>query len=117
MKKFLSIIMLIAIILPCCACGETEQAPTPTETTLDSSSPEAMYGHIDQNTPVNGIYKIWNAEGVKAMASHPDGSFEILCDIDMRGAVLEPIGSASATALSLQILPISARPITIRQAP
>jgi len=96
MKKFLSIIMLIAIILSCCACGEKEQAPAPTETTLDPSSPEAMYGHIDQNTPMNGVYKIWNAEGVKAMSSHPDGSFEILCDIDMQGAVLEPIGSASA---------------------
>jgi hypothetical protein len=46
--------------------------------------------------PIDGVYKIWNAEGVKAMASHPEGSFEILCNIDMQGAELAPIGTEDA---------------------
>lgn len=94
MKKIISIVLLITLVLSCCACGK-EQAASETAT-LDLSSPEAMYGHIDQNTPIGGVYKIWNAEGVKSMASHPERSFELLCDIDMQGAVLEPIGSAAA---------------------
>ena len=94
MKKFLSILLLLAVVLSCCACAHKE--PGQTEAAApDPMSAEAMYGHIDQNVPMDGVYKIWNAEGVKAMASHPEGSFEILCDIDMEGAVLEPIGSAS----------------------
>ena len=96
MKKFFSIVLLIAVIFSCCACAQKEEASDAVVQTLDPASPEAMYGHIDQTTPIDGVYKIWNAEGVKAMASRPDASYEILCDIDMAGAVLEPIGSASA---------------------
>ena len=93
MKKFISVILLIAVLLSCCGCG-AKQAVEPTKATLDPASPEAMFGHIDQNTPIDGVYKIWNAEGVKTMADHPDGSFEILCNIDMKGATLRPIGSS-----------------------
>lgn len=94
MKKLISAILLTAVLLSCfTGCGK-KQTAEPTQVTLDPSSPEAMYGHIDQSTPVDGVYKIWNAEGVKAMADHPDGSFEILCNIDMEGATLRPIGSA-----------------------
>lgn len=98
MKKLMSVIMLLAVLLSCCACDNQKTAQSaetePVETTLDLSSPEAMYGHIDQNTPIEGIYKIWNKDGVLAMADHLDGSFEILCNIDMEGATLRPIGSA-----------------------
>lgn len=94
MKKFISILLLMTLVLSCCACGQkSEQAQNTEPSTLDPASPEALYGHIDQNTPVEGLYKIWNAEGVKAMASHPEGSFEILCNIDMQGATLAPIGT------------------------
>jgi len=99
MKKIISIALLIALILSCCACAKKQDTAAPETvpaTTLDAGSPEAMYGHIDQNTPVDGVYKIWNADGVKAMADHPDGSFEILCNIDMQGAEIVPIGSESA---------------------
>ena len=96
MKKLISFVILFALLLSLCACAKkTDQAAAPAAT-LDPSSPEAMYGHIDQNVPQDGVYQIWNAEGVKAMASRPDASFELLCDIDMESAVLEPIGSASA---------------------
>ena len=101
MKKLICLLMIFAVLLSCCACGKKDQQATattapavPAETTIDLSSPEAMYGHIDQNTPVDGVYKIWNAEGVKAMADRADGSFELLCNIDMEGATLRPIGSA-----------------------
>jgi len=90
MKKFVSILLLTAILLSCCACG---QQKTGAEETLkqDPKSPEALYGHIDQTVPTDGVYQIWNAEGVKAMANHPDGEFQLLCNIDMGGAVLTPI--------------------------
>lgn len=90
MKKWISIGLLLAILLTCCACGQKQGVDT-TPATLDPASPEAMYGHIDQTVPQEGVYKIWNAEGVKNMANHPDGKFEILCNIDMQGAVLSPI--------------------------
>lgn len=90
MKKWISIGLLLAILLTCCACGQKQGADT-TPATVDPASPEALYGHIDQTVPQEGVYKIWNAEGVKNMANHPDGKFEILCNIDMQGAVLSPI--------------------------
>ena len=89
MKKFLGIMMIFALLLTCCACGK--EPAKETEPFLDPASVEAKYGHIDQTVPIDGVYKIWNAEGVKNMVNHPDGKFEILCSIDMEGAVLSPI--------------------------
>lgn len=97
MKKLICLLMIATVLLSCCACnkkqtGTTEPAAVP-ETTIDLSSPEGMFGHIDQTVPVDGVYKIWNEVGVKNMANHPDGNFELLCDVDMKGAVLKPIGT------------------------
>lgn len=89
MKKLISVLMTVLILLSLCACGQQEQ--TVPETTLDLDSPEALYGHIDQTQPIDGEYKIWNAEGVKMMMSMPDANIHILCDIDMGGATLTPI--------------------------
>ena len=100
MKKLISIILLIAVLATLCACGK-EAAPAQ-NATLDPASPEALYGHIDQTQPIDGVYQIWNAEGVKYMINNPDGNFQILCNIDMAGAVLAPIpeftGSVDAIA-------------------
>lgn len=93
MKKLISILLLLAIVLSCCACAKKQDAP---QETLDPASPEAQFGHIDQTTPIDGVHKIWNPEGVKFMTEHPDASYEILCHIDMQGAVIAPIGSANA---------------------
>ena len=107
MKKILSIIMIIAVLLSCCACGgkkeDTSSLEFPTyeealllveaERNKGKATPEEMYGMIDQTVPVDGVYKIWNAEGVKLMAEHPEASFEILCNVDMEGAALQPIGT------------------------
>ena len=96
MKKLLSVIALVAVLLSLAACGAKEQAAAPVAT-LDPASPEAMYGHIDQTQPMDGIYKLWNAEGVKLMAQHPDAKFELLCSIDMGGAEIAPIGEFTGT--------------------
>lgn len=89
MKKFIAIVLLIAVLLSCCACGGKKNDET--DPVLDPSSNEAKFGHIDQTVLIDGRYKIWNAEGVKNMVNHPDATFEILCSIDMEGAVLTPI--------------------------
>ena len=98
MKKFLSVIALIAVLLSLAACNQKQpEAAAPTAATLDPASPEAMYGHIDQTQPIDGIYKLWNPEGVKLLAEHPEASFELLCSIDMGGAELAPIPEFTGT--------------------
>ena len=92
MKKFISLMLLFAVLISCCACAQKE-APAPT---VDPSSAEGMFGHIDQTKPVDGVYKIWNAEGVKLMSGHPEANFEILCNVDMQGSALQPIGTPNA---------------------
>lgn len=100
MKKFISIVLLLAVLLSCCACsaktGETAEAHPDSGSKVSNNqlTPEQMYGHIDQTVPTNGVYQIWNADGVKNMVNHPDGTFELLCNIDMQGAVVSPIGTA-----------------------
>lgn len=98
MKKFISILLLIAVLLSCCACGASNEEKKSDLSSLDMQSPEVKFGHIDQTQPIDGFYKIWNAEGVKfMMENHPDGMFEILCSIDMEGAVLTPIQEFTGT--------------------
>ena len=98
MKKITSVLLLIAILLSVCACGveKDTQATGPAVQQSGSGqllSNEDMFGHINQLEPIDGVYKIWNAEGVKNIVNHPDGKFELLCDVDMEGAVLAPIGA------------------------
>lgn len=107
MKKFISIVLLLAVLLSCCACGKkadaTEPSSVPTleeilaqekaEEEAAQGDPASLYGGIDQTTPVDGTYMIWNAEGVQNMANHPDAKFEILCNINMRGATVKPLGT------------------------
>lgn len=89
MKKFLSIVMILAVLLSCCACGAKEEGK---QTAVpDAMSPETLYGHIDQTKLIDGFYKIWNAEGFQFLMETGTGNFEILCNIDMEGATLAPI--------------------------
>lgn len=92
MKKLISVIMLLAVLLSLCACGEQQEAAT-TPTVVDIASPERLYGHIDQTAPVNGVFQIWNVEGVQNMAKYPDANFELLCNIDAQDAVIAPLGT------------------------
>jgi len=99
MKKLMSVLLLIAIVLSFCACGEEEvaapatTAPATTEATVDYASPEAMYGHIDQTAPVNGVFQIWSVEGLQNMSKYPDANIELLCDIDAMDQTLTPLGT------------------------
>lgn len=96
MKKLISILMLFAVLLSCCACAKKqteESAAQPTETTVDAASPEAMYGHIDQTAPINGVFQLWSVEGLQNMAKYPDADFELLCNIDAQDVVLTPLGT------------------------
>ena len=122
MKKYISIFLLLALMLSCCACGAEEATESSTAATaateVQETQPEIfipeledvlaeyeakklegqptneqLYGHINQLEPMDGIYKIWNAEGVKNIANHPDGKFEFLCNVDMQGATIRPIGT------------------------
>ncbi len=95
MKKIVSLLLVFVILLSLCACGKKEGAAVTTAATqqpvTDTDSPEALFGHIDQTKPVDGVYKIWNADGVQNIANHPEASFELLCDVDMQGAQVKGI--------------------------
>lgn len=93
MKKFLCFVIAIAVLLSCCACGQKPEETKPAASGSNQKTPEEQFGHIDQLTPEDGVYQIWSEVGVKNMAAHPDADFELLCNIDMGGAVLEPIGT------------------------
>lgn len=64
------------------------------EEKAEQAQPEALYGMINQLEPVGGVYKVWSVVGVQNMANHPDATFELLCNIDMEGATVKPIGTA-----------------------
>ena len=91
MKKLISVCLLIAVLVSLCACGGNNQEAA-AAATLDPTSPEAMYGHIDQSQKQDGVYQIWNAEGVQNFLNNPGESFQLLCNVDMGGAVIAPIG-------------------------
>lgn len=97
MKKIISVILLLALLISCCACGKQEE--TTNETTdlnLQEQQAVRLYSMVDQSVPVDGVYKIWNAEGVRNMAKHPDATFEFLCNVFMRGEVVPVLGTADA---------------------
>ena len=89
MKKLIVSFLLMALLLSC-GCQKAPAANTPAPT-LDPSSPEALYGHIDETQPMDGVYKIWSYKGVQNMSAHPDATFELLCNVDMQGAEVQGI--------------------------
>ena len=102
MKKLISIVLLIAVLVSLCACGKKEETTATTAPVADTvteplirdetqMTPQELYGHIDQTVPQEGVYKLWNADGVQLIAQHPDAKFELLCNVDMGGAELAPI--------------------------
>ena len=98
MKKWISIILLIAVLVSLCACATNgEQAAGEPAATPAPDSPEAMFGHINELEKIDGVYKIWSPEGVKHMLENPGESFEMLCDVDMKGATVAPIQEFTGT--------------------
>ena len=99
MKKLFIIFMIFAVLLSCCACGGQE-VPEETVETVETTAPseQSQFADIDQTQAVDGVYKIWNADGVKfMMENHPDGQFELQCNIDMENATLAPIPEFTGT--------------------
>lgn len=109
MKKLFCLILALVLVLGMCACGAAEEAQTDTtgaaETTVATEpafvipqpeKEEVSFDHINELEPVDGVYQVHSLVGVQNMADHPDGEFEILCDIDLGGAVLQPIGTKAA---------------------
>lgn len=109
MKKLLSVILLLALVLSCCACGLTPEQET-TEPSVEETT-EALSGGHSYNTAVteatmpdyshinefepneDGVYQIYTAEGLLNMADHPDADFELLWNIDLGGAAWTPVGT------------------------
>lgn len=97
MKKFISIILLFALLLTCCACGnEPEQTEGSSGETEATDETVDIYADIDETVPVDGVYQIHSVVGVQNMVNHPDADFELLRDIDLAGAVLTPVGTEAA---------------------
>lgn len=106
MKKWILFVMLMAVLLSCCACGqetatvegsapETEQTQ-PAQDTATEPTELDIYASMDETVPVDGVYKIHSVVGLQNMANHPDAKFELVRDIDLQGAELFPVGSQSA---------------------
>lgn len=95
MKKIISILLTIALLLTCCACGsnpapEASEPEEQTETGLGVVDP---FADVDELTPVDGVYQICSVKGLLNMAQHPDAEFELLCDVDLGGAEWTPVGT------------------------
>lgn len=102
MKKWIAMLLVMVLLLSCCGCGEE----TPEETLEETQAPEQIqeteaapteapdeFSHINELEPVNGVYQIVSEKGLANMAQHPDGSFKLLCDIDLGGASWVPVGT------------------------
>lgn len=118
-KRF---VLFLALSLLClCACGTapaepTEPATTPTEETTAPTeealelltplplpweqTPEEKpdFSSVDEMTPdADGFYQIHTPAGVANMATHPEGKFRLLWDVDMEGAQWTPIAEFTGT--------------------
>lgn len=98
MKKWMTILLVSLVVISCCSCnGKKEKQPDDGKQSTPGISaeltPEQKFGHIDQLKETEGVYKIWSDVGVKNMVNHPEAKFELLCNIDMEGAVVSPIGA------------------------
>ena len=109
MKKLICALLLVALVLSFCACGQTPEAettePSVPETTeslsgghkYDTEIAEATkpdYSDINEFEPnEDGVYQVHTAEGLLNMVNHPDADFEILWHIDLGGAKWSPVGT------------------------
>ncbi len=99
MKKIISVLLLLALLLTCAACGNADKAETTgtaPEATEETKNPslELMdpYQFIDETVPEDGVYQIHSLTGMQNMLEHPDASFVVLKDIDLEGAELTSLG-------------------------
>jgi len=111
MKKLISLLMILAIVLSLCACAKApvqQSEPTEDPTAAVDTTGAADAGKEEDDDEINledinefepndkGIYQIHSAEGLKNMANVLNGKFEMLCDIDLGGAEWVPVGTQDA---------------------
>ena len=106
MKKILSLILAILMLIACCACGQQPAEEIATEATPAETQPETPeageaevdpLAGIDESVPdADGNYPIITAEGLLNVANMLDGSFILMCDIDLGGIDWTPIGTQAA---------------------
>lgn len=109
MKRLISLLLVFAVALSLCACGadapqQSEPTQEQTETSTDATQAATMpqldkdpYADVNELEPnEKGTYEIHSIEGLKNIANHLDGKFELLCDIDLGGADWVPIGTQDA---------------------
>ncbi len=97
MKKVLSFLILFSLLLSLCACGaETQQETQPTTEPTEVEQQENPFAGINELESVDGVYQIHSIQGLLNIANHLDGSFELLCDIDLGGIQWTPVGTKEA---------------------
>lgn len=108
MKKIIAVLLLISLLISCCACG-TDPMPQADETlpsAQQGGSEEIQIPEISETDPYadinefepndEGIYQIYSVEGLMNIYNHLDGSFVLLQDIDLQGAKWTPVGTQDA---------------------
>ena len=98
MKKIISILLIIVLVVSCCACSVEPETTLPESSEAQMEQTEATlevdpFADVDELTPVDGVYQICSAKGVFNIAQHPDAKFELLCDVDLGGAEWIPVGT------------------------
>ena len=113
MKKLISLILVLVLVLSFAGCGaqpeeaaveETEEQLHATEETkiltgayqyeTEFVKTKPDYSDINEFEPNSkGVYQIHTKEGLLNMANHPDADFELLWDIDLEGATWTPLGT------------------------
>lgn len=109
MKKLIAALLTLVLLISCFGCGDTtateettdatdETVGEATENIPDNVEPAVdKYADVDESVPnAKGVYQIHTAQGLLNMAEHPDGKFELLCDIDLGGISWTPVGTKSA---------------------
>ena len=110
MKKLISLLLILAMVVSLCACtadpaqqSDPSQDPTASVDATDTANAdsnkddEINLDDINEFEPnEKGIYQVHSVEGLKNMAKVLDGTFELICDIDLGGAQWVPVGTQDA---------------------
>lgn len=98
MKNLFKYLAVFGLIITCFGCTTNKEDDNQTanlEEPVSDEVQEVSFDDINEFEQVNGAYQIHSIEGIKNMANHLDAAFNLLCDIDLGGATIEPLGSES----------------------
>ncbi|MBQ6839247.1 MAG: hypothetical protein IJO45_00965 [Oscillospiraceae bacterium] len=110
MKRLLSLVLVLCMMITFVGCTGSNEEVEVTEPVAEESVEATeggfilppkeeeviSYDDVNELEPVDGWYQIHSIVGIQNIANHLDAKFNILCDIDLGGATLEPIGSKDA---------------------